>query len=113
MKRNNMTTQKKQPKQEGTVIVWLVLLVIILLGVFGYFYFQNKNRELEKMSQTIIDKDKPVLVTKTDNGVEETFPDLPSDDNMPKEVSNEAIQEIDSIMTSIDNDTVSDLNDLE
>lgn len=98
-------------KENGAAGILVIILLLIIIGgaIYSYFYLYLP---LQEAQQTPELETKLIKNTQEEEFEEENvvFEDIPETESTPQEINNQALEEMDEIMLSVEGDE--DLSDL-
>lgn len=89
-----------------SIFMLLIVVAIVAIAAVWFSIYSESAPPLD------ISKLKEVTTKELDVDTDSTFEDLPQDEYTPVEVNDEALEELDSIMNSIQEEDLSELSDL-
>lgn len=105
---------KQFQKEEGVLVIYLVLLLVIAGGLAAYWYLYVRQPSPQTSMEPM---DRDVFVRTTDDAgkeaeemIDEGFEEIVEDESTPEEINNQTLQELDELILSVEGDE--DLTDL-
>ncbi|MFC1755851.1 hypothetical protein ACFLZK_00450 [Patescibacteria group bacterium] len=90
-----------------SLVMLLIVLGVLAMVTIWYSVYKDSGSSLNVANiKKVLDEDKAV------EDEEVVFEDIPEDEYTPVEINNEALDELDSIMESLEEEDLSDLSDL-